>query len=86
MYYSLERISATNFQKKTRKKNSSLFPDHYIVLENQIEDSCLSCSIYICFFLSLGQLACPPGQVKQLYGWREGKKIDEQLKCVKEVR
>jgi hypothetical protein len=50
------------------KRNSSRFPDHYIVLENKIEDSCLSCSIYICFFLSLGQLACPPGQVEQLYG------------------
>ena len=44
---------------------------------------CLVLSAYV-VAVSLGQLACSPGQVKQLDAARE--KIDEQLKCVKEVR
>jgi hypothetical protein len=78
MYYSLER-TLTNFQKK--KKTFFFFPIITSNYKKKEEDSCLSCSIctYVVFFIGTVGLLTRTSETTV-------EKIDEQLKCVKEVR
>ena len=70
MNFRLKELELLIFKRKKKGKAIlSRFPDHYIVLEKIKSKTVVSLvlSTYV-FFLSLGQLACPPGQVEQLYG------------------
>ena len=96
MYYTVGRISwTTNFQKS--RLSASLDRIIKSTKTKQEKATCISKTVdslvlatYVLFF-SLEHLVCSPGQLNRLYRTRERErerkqKIDEQLKCVKEIR